>query len=190
MSGSIAALVLTAAAITGSPGPATMSLVAASSTFGARRSLRYFAGIVAGTVAVLLAVAAGIAAVLLAVPGLGTALTVVSVAYIVWLAYRIATAPPASPAAGARAPSLRGGLILGVANPKAWIALAAVFAGAHVGAALKLAVISGMIVASSSTWLAAGRSLAPLLRRPHTARIVNRMLAAALLAASALAFVR
>lgn len=190
MSGSIAALVLTSLAITGSPGPATISLVAAGSAYGARRTFRYFLGIVLGTLLVLLAVAAGITALLLAVPALRVALTVGSVVYLLWLAYRIATAPPVSPQADVHAPSLRGGMLLGVANPKAWIALGAVFAGAHVATSAKLGVLAGMIVTSSTAWLAAGRSLAPLLRRPRTARVTNVTLAVALVGASALAVVR
>jgi threonine/homoserine/homoserine lactone efflux protein len=47
-----------------------------------------------------------------------------------------------------------------------------------------------MIVTSSTAWLAAGRSLAPLLRGPRTARVTNVTLAVALVGASAFAFVR
>src|SRR5215471_18225409 len=94
--GSIGPLLLTSLAIMGSPGPATVSLVAAGSAYGVRRSLRYLAGIVAGTWIVLVAVASGITAVLLAVPAVGAVLVWASAAYVLWLAYRIATAPPLS----------------------------------------------------------------------------------------------
>ena len=50
-------LVATALAVMGSPGPATISLTAAGSAFGVRRSLGYLTGIVAGTAVVLVAVA-------------------------------------------------------------------------------------------------------------------------------------
>ena len=66
--GAATALVLTSLAIMGSPGPATISLTAAGSAFGVRRSLGYLAGIVVGTTVVLLAVASGITAALLALP--------------------------------------------------------------------------------------------------------------------------
>ena len=85
-------LVLTSLAIMGSPGPATISLVAAGSAHGARRSLPYLAGIVAGTGVVLLAVATGLTGVLLAVPALRDVLLGLSAVYIVWLAWHIATA--------------------------------------------------------------------------------------------------
>ena len=64
----------------GSPGPATISLTAAGSAYGLRRSLGYLAGIVVGTTLVLLAVATGITAALLAVPGLRPVLIVISAA--------------------------------------------------------------------------------------------------------------
>ncbi|HEV3498312.1 MAG TPA: LysE family translocator, partial [Actinomycetes bacterium] len=89
--GSIWPLVVTALALMGSPGPATVSLAAAGSAYGVRRSLGYLAGIVLGTAVVLVAVAAGITVTLLAVPVLRSVLVALSVAYILWLAYRIAT---------------------------------------------------------------------------------------------------
>jgi threonine/homoserine/homoserine lactone efflux protein len=85
----------------GSPGPATISLTAAGSTYGLRRSLGYLAGIVVGTALVLVAVATGITAALLAVPAMRPVLIAVSAAYILWLAYKVATAPAL--AAGPRA---------------------------------------------------------------------------------------
>jgi threonine/homoserine/homoserine lactone efflux protein len=193
----VGSLVVTALAIMGTPGPATVSLTAAGSTYGMRRSLGYLLGIVAGTVVVLVAVATGITAALLAVPAVRPALLAAGAAYILWLAYHIATAPPlAGRAAAVAAPGLAGGALLGVANPKAWIAIAAVFAsarlahGAAADAAAKVAVLSVLIVVINATWLAAGSSLAPLLRHPGRARLVNRCLAALLVAAAALTVVR
>jgi threonine/homoserine/homoserine lactone efflux protein len=194
--GSVAPLCLTSLAIMGSPGPATISLVAAGSAHGLRRSLPYMAGIIAGTIAVLLAVATGITATLLAIPALGSALIVVSAAYILWLAYHLATAPPlAEQSPDEEGPSLAGGAFLGVANPKAWVACAATFASVHLAdaaiadAASKIAVLIGMVLVIMPTWLVAGSSLAPLLRDPRRARVVNGALAASLVAATALAVV-
>jgi threonine/homoserine/homoserine lactone efflux protein len=192
--GSVVPLLLTSLAIMGSPGPATISLVVASSVYGVRRSLPYLVGIIAGTAVVLVAVATGITAALLAVPATGSLLIGISVVYILWLAYHIATAPPLSrQTAASDAPSLGGGTLLGLANPKAWVAIAAVFASAHLAAApatdaaAKIAVLAAMIVVINTAWLVAGRSLAPLLRDPRRARVVNVTLAVALVAATALA---
>jgi threonine/homoserine/homoserine lactone efflux protein len=184
-------LVLTSLAVMGSPGPVTISLVAAGSAYGTRRTLRYVGGIVLGTVAVLLAVASGLTAALLAVRGLHPVLVAVSAAYILWLAWRIATAPPHTDAS-VRAPSFRGGLVLAIANPKAWVAIGAVFSSVRVvhgvaaDAAAKVGVLALMIVAINVVWLAGGSSLAPLLRDPRRSRLVNAGLAAALVASTAL----
>jgi threonine/homoserine/homoserine lactone efflux protein len=192
--GSVIPLVLTSLAIMGSPGPATISLVAASSAYGVRQSLPYLVGIIAGTTIVLVAVATGITAALLAVPAIGPILIGISAAYILWLAYHIATAPPlARQTAASGAPSLAGGTFLGVTNPKAWVAIAAVFASGHLAggttadAAAKVAVLIGMILVINTTWLIAGTSLAPLLRDPRRAHLVNGSLAVALVGATALA---
>jgi len=181
----------------GSPGPATISLVGAGSLQGVRRSLPYLAGIVAGTTAVLVAVATGITAALLAIPAIGPLLIWISAAYILWLAYHIATAPPlTAPAAASRAFSLSGGAVLGVANPKAWVAIAAVFASARLAdtattdAIAKLALLTAMIVLICSAWLVAGTSIAPLLRDRRRARAINAALALSLVGATALAVLR
>ena len=195
--GSVGPLVLISLAIMGSPGPATISLVAAGSVRGVRRSFPYLVGIIIGTALVLVAVATGITAALLAVPAIGSVLIWISVAYILWLAYHIATAPPLSKMTGASdAFSLMGGAILGIANPKAWVAIAAVFASAHLtdspptDAAAKIAVLTVMIIVICATWLLAGTSIAPVLRDPRRARLVNVALAVGLVAATALAVFR
>ena len=192
--GSVGTLVLISLAIMGSPGPATISLVAAGSVRGVRRSFPYLFGIIAGTTLVLVAVATGITAALLAVPRVGSVLIWISVAYILWLAYQIATAPPLSKLTGAsNAFSLMGGAILGIANPKAWVAIAAVFASVHLAdaptndAAAKIVVLTVMIIVICATWLVAGTSIAPLLRDPPRARLVNAALAVGLVGATALA---
>jgi threonine/homoserine/homoserine lactone efflux protein len=192
--GSVGPLLLMSLAIMGSPGPATISLVAAGSVYGVRRSLPYMFGIIVGTTIVLAAVGSGITAALLAVPAIGSVLIWISAAYILWLAYHIATAPPLSdPTAASKAFSFAGGTLLGVANPKAWVAIAAVFASAHLAdtattdATAKIGVLTAMIVMICATWLVAGTSIAPFLREPRRARLVNVALAMAVVGATALA---
>jgi threonine/homoserine/homoserine lactone efflux protein len=194
MPGSYLALVLTALAIMGSPGPATISLTAAGAAFGVRRSLGYLVGIIVGTWLVLLAVATGLTALLLSVPSVRPALLAVSVCYLLWLAYHLARAPALSELPADRSPStLLGGLLLGVANPKAWVAIAAVFAGSRVasgGAARAVAtaaVLTVLVILINTVWLLAGASLAPLLRDPRRSRVVNVSLAVVLVAATGLA---
>jgi threonine/homoserine/homoserine lactone efflux protein len=176
----------------GSPGPATVSLVAAGSVHALRRSLPYLLGIIVGTVIVLIAVAMGITAALLAIPAIRPVLIGISAVYILWLAYHIATAPTLpEPSAASNTYSFAGGTLLGVANPKGWVAIATVFASARVAdgtradAAVKVAVLTAMIVLILTTWLVAGTSIAQLIRDRYRARFVNVALAMALVAATA-----
>lgn len=186
-------LALASAAVTGTPGPTNLSLLAAASTYGVGRCLRYLLGIIGGTLIVVLAAAAGVTAMLRAVPLLAPVELVAGTLYILWLACHIATAPPlaSSPRAQRDAPSWPGGLLLGVANPKAWIALAAVFGTAQrestglLTTGAGVGVVALMVCAASATWLVAGRAVAPLFSAPRRARVVNVCLAAALVAAMA-----
>ena len=192
----LAVLLLASAVVMGSPGPSTISVTAVGASFGIRRSLPYAAGLVAGTVAVLLAVAAGVVALVASIPHGALVLGILSAAYILYLAFRIATAPPLDARSGlTAAPGFFGGFLLAVANPKAYVAIAAVFAGTTVArdpgldAAVKTVVLSGMVVLIHLCWLLAGVSLSRRLRDPVSARIINLAMAAALVAVTAVAFV-
>lgn len=171
--------------VMGSPGPSTISVTAVGAAFGLRRSIAYTSGLIAGTVLVLLAVAAGVVAMLLALPSIAPVLLVASVGYILYLAVLIATAPPLGVHDASRdAPSFGGGLLLALANPKAYVAIAAVFAGSSLPASLKVAVIAAMVVLIHAAWLAAGAAFAQVLRDPVWSRRVNVSLAVALVAAT------
>ncbi len=174
-------LLLAAFPLMGSPGPATLSLAATGSTFGLQRSLPYLGGIVAGTTGVLLMIAAGIGTVLFAIPGLAPVIVVLAACYILYLAYRIATAPVLAEAQRDRpAPSLLGGFLLAIANPKAFAAIGAVFAGIVVvpgqpvaDAAWKIGVLFGVILVVNTAWLMLGASFSRLLRHPRAGRAAN-----------------
>jgi threonine/homoserine/homoserine lactone efflux protein len=185
------ALIVAATVIMGSPGPSTISVTAVGAAFGLRSSLGYASGLVLGTVAVLLVVAAGIVGVLASMPGLATVLTILSAAYILYLAFRIATAPPlAEGGKQATRPTFAGGFMLAVANPKAYVAIAAVFAGASsqadtLGGFAKLLVLTAMIVVIHAAWLFAGTGFARFLRHPVASRIINLIFAVTLVLTTA-----
>lgn len=190
------ALMFSSTVVMGSPGPATISVTAVGAAFGPRRSLRYACGIVLGTIVVLLVVATGVMAMLASMPGLSPLLAMASAAYILYLAFRIATAPPLATmgSVAGSLPTGRAGFLLAVANPKAYVAIAAVLAGASAkqDAAqselwLKLAVLAVMIVAIHAVWLLAGAVFAGVLRRPKASRIINLVFAATLVLTTVLA---
>jgi threonine/homoserine/homoserine lactone efflux protein len=185
------ALVVAAVVVMGSPGPATISVTAVGAAFGLRSSLRYTFGVVLGTIAVLLVVAAGVVGMLVTIPGVAPVLTIMSACYILYLAFKIARAPPLSDGGKDTArPTFLGGFVLAVANPKAYVAIAAVFAGASAGAgqpgtATKLMVLAMMIAAIHLAWLAAGTVFARFLRNPLASRIINLIFAVVLVATTA-----
>jgi threonine/homoserine/homoserine lactone efflux protein len=191
-------LLLAALPLMGSPGPANLSLAAAGSAFGLARSLRFQLGIIAGTASVLVMVAAGVGAVVLAVPGAAPILAFVAACYILYLAYKIATAPVlGEPSPSETPPAAAGGYLVAVANPKAFTALGSLTAGHQVVAAspvldsaAKIGILSLVIVLVTTIWLLLGASFARLLRRPRIGRAANVTFAVLLVFSVAAAILR
>ena len=188
--------ILAGFALAGSPGPNTLSLTAAGAAFGARRSLPYMTGINAGMVLVMAITASGVAGLLLAVPGVAPIVTVLAALYFVYLAWRIATAPPLSDnATSLQEPSFLAGVLLSLVNPKGYAAMAAMFSGfvllpgrLGLDLALKIGVLMAVIVAVNFAWLFAGAALTRFFREPRTNRIINVIFAILLIASVALVF--
>lgn len=184
-----------ALALAGSPGPATLSLAAAGAAFGARRAAGYLVGIVLGMVVVMAITAAGLVGLLLALPAATATVTVAAMAYFLWLAWRIAMAPPLTDAAAQRRPPrFAGGLGLSLINPKGYAAMAALFSGfvlvkerLELDAALKIVSLTLLIAVVNVVWLFSGVLLTRLFRDRRTNRIVNIAFAVALLASVVLA---
>jgi threonine/homoserine/homoserine lactone efflux protein len=183
------ALVGAGLALAGSPGPNTMSLAAAGAAFGARRSLGFMAGLALGMLVVMVVVATGVVGMLLAVPGVAPVAAIGAVLYFVYLAWRIATAPPLSErGAAGPAPSVTAGLTLSLTNPKGYVAMLALFSG-HIivaghliaDAGVKVGVTMAIILLVNIAWLLVGSGLARYLRSPRASRILNLAFAALLL---------
>ena len=168
----LSAFVIAAFALTGSPGPATLGLSAAAAAFGLRRSLMLMTGIIVGVLLVFAAAAAGLTGLILAQPLLGPLVKAASVLYMLWLAWSIATAPPLSEAASGHAPSFWGGMFLGLGNPKAYAAMAALSSGFVLAAApisdalLKAGILLAVMIVVDLAWLLAGSALARTMRNP------------------------
>ena len=186
---------LAALPLMGSPGPATMSLTAMGTAFGVRAGLPYLAGIMAGTFGVLLLIATGVTGLILTVPALVWVITAIGVAYILYLAYLIATAPPLAAAGeNGRKPAFSGGLILAITNPKAFAAIGAVYSSHTIvpgdlvlDAAVKITALLTVIVVVNTAWLAFGSALSTVLRDARTGRIANVIFAIMLVISVAMA---
>jgi threonine/homoserine/homoserine lactone efflux protein len=182
-------------ALAGSPGPNTLSLAATGAAFGARRGLSYLLGLVVGMIAVMLVTATGVVGLLLAVPGATPVVAAIAAAYFIYLAFRIATAPPLAQNDGQdRQPSFAAGVFLSLINPKAYAAMAALFSGfvlirerLALDITAKVIVLAAIIMLVNITWLAAGAALTRLFRQPRTNRAINVTFAVLLVASLALA---
>ena len=107
-------------------------------------------------------------------PGATPVVTALAALYFVYLAWRIATAPPLTEDAGERRePSFTAGVLLSLINPKGYAAMAALFSGfvliraaPALDAAFKLLVLLAVIMAVNAAWLFSGAALDALLPRP------------------------
>lgn len=179
------------------PGPGVLSLAGVGSAFGARPGFRYLLGLFVGTNLVALAVITGVAALVLANPVLRIALLVASTGYLLWLAFRIATAgsqiaiiPASNP------PGVVGGIALQALNPKAYVVNSAFFAGfpfmseaPELEVALKLVIANVIWTILHVGWLFVGIGLRQLNLAPHVQRGINIAMALSMLGAVALAIV-
>lgn len=179
-------------AVLGSPGPAPVALAATGASFGPRRGLRFLVGILIGLAGVAVLTALGVAALLRRDGPLAAILLSLSLGYFVYVAYKIARAPldVGDGTASSAAPTARDGLVLNLTNPKAYAAIAALYAGfglplspAWVSVVLTggLVLLIGAII--DAAWLIGGGALAPLFANPRVGRPLRIAMAALMLLA-------
>jgi len=164
------------------PGPNNLMLMASGANFGVRRTVPHMLGVAFGFVFMAVLVGAGLAQAFAAAPPLYAALKAASIAYLLYLAWKIATAPP--PGEGARAG--RPMTFLAAAgfqwvNPKAWtMALTAVsvYAPSRTMAGIvAVAVVFGIInLPSVGIWAALGQGMRRVLA-PARMRAFNVLMA-------------
>ncbi len=170
---------ITASALLASPGPATMALAASGAAYGLRRSLLFFAGIMAGLAISVSLVASGVFLVIQQVPILATGVGLVSAAYILFLAWSIARTPPISSVTTVAAPRWNAGFIIGVTNIKAYAVFAALLGGFPLGLphpwdlVFKIAGSLGICVTFDFIWLCSGNHLRRFFIRPRWNRALN-----------------
>jgi threonine/homoserine/homoserine lactone efflux protein len=180
-------------AATWTPGPNNMMLAASGATHGWRRTLPHAMGVALGFPLMLFAVALGLGQVFEAVPAVRGGVTLLGCGVMLWLAWRVATAAPADPEAGAparRPLSFPEAAAFQWVNPKAWVMCIGVAASYASGASpvAEAALAAGVFVVSGLTssqgWALFGAGVGRLLG-PRGVRVFNLAMGA-LLAASAL----
>lgn len=182
-----------AVAMIATPGPANMLLFASGLNVGFRRTLPFLVGVSCGFQFVSIAAAAGLAGVFLAAPELSLALRVASVAYIVYLAWRIATATPRARQEASGWGFLRG-LIVHPLNPKAYalaISIYATFAMTgedYVARAVTIFLVLIVVgITFNSLWVKAGDETERSMASDDVIRWINRILAGVMVAVVAYA---
>ncbi|UAB89162.1 LysE family translocator [Ruegeria sp. SCSIO 43209] len=170
------------------PGPNNLMLMASGANFGFRRTIPHMLGIGLGFTFMVLLVGAGLVQVFDRYPISHTVLKVLSVLYLLYLAWKIAHAAPAKGADAAGTPMtfLQAAAFQWV-NPKAWaMALTATAAYAPdqtINAILLVALVFGAInLPSVSTWTVLGQQMARILTNPHRLLVFNWTMAALLVA--------
>lgn len=188
------ALALFAAVSSLTPGPNNLMLMASGTRFGFARTIPHLLGVTLGFVFMIVCVGAGLIRLFDLWPALHQVLKVASIAYLLWLAWQIATAPvsaDAAPAIGGQPMSFLQAALFQWVNPKAWtMALGAVSAyvpAAHPAFGLMLvAIVFGLInLPSCATWAAMGVQLRRILTDPGRMRIFNGSMALLLVASLA-----
>jgi len=172
-----------------SPGPNNVMLTASGVNFGFRRTVPHMMGINFGFALMTLAVGLGLGGVFETYPQVHMVLKYVSIAYLVYLAWKIAHA---GEAAGARARAKPLTFVQAAAfqwvNPKAWaIAVGAIATFTTVGGDLLAEVVLMAVIflavsfPSTGAWAFFGTVIARYLHNPKRLRAFNWTMAGLLL---------
>ncbi len=167
------ALLLFAFTTSITPGPNNMMLFASGVNFGFRRTIPHMFGIGVGFLSLLLAVGLGLGALLHTVPAVYLALKFAGGAYLVWIAWKIATSRSLSDGkTGAKPMSFFAAAAFQWVNPKAWVmAVTAMATYTNEQLYLVSVLIAGLAFAavnvpSVSTWAGFGSVLREWLSDP------------------------
>ncbi|MDX5413760.1 MAG: LysE family translocator [Rhodobacterales bacterium] len=185
-----ALLALSAFALVSSitPGPNNLMLMASGANFGFRRTVPHMLGIGIGFGVMILLVGLGLVRIFDAFPVTHLILTVVGVAYLLWLAWKIAhAAAPDAAASGARPFTFVQAALFQWVNPKAWqMALTAITLYAPDRSAMAIlwvALVFALInLPSVSTWTILGQQMRRILSSRARLRAFNWSMAALLVA--------
>lgn len=189
MSGELfTALLLFAVVTLFTPGPNNVMLMASGLNFGFRRAVPHLVGVTVGFAAMVLIVGVGLGAVFEAYPAIHTVIKYAGAAYLLYLAWMIARAGPVEEGERGRPISFLQAVAFQWVNPKGWVmAVGGIAAYAGIAAypfnMVAIAAVFGVLgLASSWTWVMFGSGLGRVLKDPRSIRIVNIVMALALVA--------
>jgi threonine/homoserine/homoserine lactone efflux protein len=193
LSGWLLPVVAFATAMAATPGPNNVMVAASGATFGFGRTVPHIAGVSVGFPVMMALVAVGAAEPLRNWPWLQEVLRWVGAAYLLWLAWHIATADPAAAVERGKDRASRRGrpmtflqaALFQWVNPKGWVTAAgavvtyitATGPEFWVQAAVLTVVFLVTTVVFVSMWTGVGAGAARVLRTPRAVRRFNLVMA-------------
>lgn len=120
MSVAVAQFLVFGASQVGTPGPANMALMATGARFGFRAALPFVAGVALSKQLIIWPIGFGLMELAMRAPWAFEALKWASVAYICWLAWKVANLRLGETGGAEEAPRFLAGLWVHPLNPKAW----------------------------------------------------------------------
>ena len=171
------------------PGPNNLMLMASGANFGFRRTIPHMLGVGIGFTMMIVLVGVGLVQIFDLYPKSYQILKVVSVLYLLWLAWKIANAaPPEGDVQSESTPItfIQAALFQWV-NPKAWTmaltALAAYTPDQTLVSVMWVALVFGLVnIPSISVWTVLGEQMARFLTSAARLRAFNWLMAALLVA--------
>lgn len=166
-----------------SPGPVNIVALSAGAQFGLRPAMRHVSGATIGFTVLLLLIGLGLNELLERWPWLTESIKLAGVAFLLYMAFRLATDDGAFDAdKPARPPTMLHGAAMQWLNPKAWLASVAgmglfAAAGDVVSVGRFAAIYFVICYASLACWACAGTFMQHYLQEPARLRLFNRLMA-------------
>lgn len=175
------------------PGPNNLMLMTSGTNFGFKKTIPHMIGVAVGFSFMILIVGLGVATLLHQSSSAYTTLKILCVIYMLWLAWKIATAAPPTDRqiTDSKPFTFLQAAIFQWVNPKAWsMALSAVAIYSPNSETQNLFLISGIFlivnIPSTSSWALLGHKLRDWLSAPQHLRIFNYSMAFLLVGSLAL----
>ncbi|WP_458526924.1 LysE family translocator [Onishia taeanensis] len=182
----IGPMMLFAISMSATPGPNNMMLTASGANYGFLRTLPHMLGISIGVMVLMGGVALGLGALFEQWPPLQRGLKIAGSAYLLWLAYKIATAPPPDqrgPGEEARPLTFWQAAAFQFANPKAWVMAISGIASftlsgdAFLASAVAVILVMGMTnLPSIALWAGFGVAVGRLMKTRRHWRVFNSLM--------------
>lgn len=193
-------LLSTTALLLGSPGPAPLALAATGATFGCKKSIPFLLGILSGLAVAIFCASIGLATLFVTFPTMKLICQLAGAGYILFIAYKIATAPTNIADAPINPPNFKDGFILNLLNllnPKAYAAFLAIFSQfllplASINYSYLATGLVCLIVATlvDILWLLFGSILRPIFAKPKQARAIRIVFALLMIIAVSFALIK